>query len=226
MKKFLIFALCIAISASLSAQIKVLKPAGVFKIPNISKAEYLKAADSPNPPRTIELNPIFSVFYSNSCSWYCGGQVGRITASSSLQSQGKYSYGAENLHDFDHETAWVEGKEGYGIGEYITYEFPYRSPRVTTINIHNGYVKSDQAWLANSRVKKLKVYYNDVPYAILLLENSRSLQWFDVGVLGNHPSPKNAKVWTLKFEILEVWPGTKYKDTAISDIYFDGIDVH
>ena len=30
----------------------------------------------------------------------------------------------------------------------------------------------------------------------------------------------------LKFEIMDVYPGDKYKDTVISDIYFDGIDVH
>jgi len=30
----------------------------------------------------------------------------------------------------------------------------------------------------------------------------------------------------LKFEILEVYKGSKYNDTAITEIYFDGIDVH
>jgi len=30
----------------------------------------------------------------------------------------------------------------------------------------------------------------------------------------------------IKFEILEVYEGDKYKDTAITEIYFDGIDVH
>ena len=32
--------------------------------------------------------------------------------------------------------------------------------------------------------------------------------------------------WALKFEILEVYPGNVYDDTALSQIYFDGIDVH
>jgi len=32
--------------------------------------------------------------------------------------------------------------------------------------------------------------------------------------------------WTMKFEIIEVYKGTKYDDTAITEIYFDGIDVH
>lgn len=32
--------------------------------------------------------------------------------------------------------------------------------------------------------------------------------------------------WTLKFEIAEVYKGTKYDDVVITEIYFDGIDVH
>lgn len=30
----------------------------------------------------------------------------------------------------------------------------------------------------------------------------------------------------IRFKICDVYPGTKYKDTAITEIYFDGIDVH
>ena len=60
--------------------------------------------------------------------------------------------------------------------------------------------------------------------AILELEDSRTLQCFDVGLLGYND--KNAANWTLKFEILDVYPGEKYEDTAISELYFDGVDVH
>jgi hypothetical protein len=92
--------------------------------------------------------------------------------------------------------------------------------------ILNGYVRNEKLWRENSRVRKLKLYYNDTPIGILELEDSRTLQWFDVGILGNGPSAKETAVWTLKFEILEVYPGTRHKDTVISEIYFDGIDVH
>ena len=30
----------------------------------------------------------------------------------------------------------------------------------------------------------------------------------------------------MKFEIVDVFKGDKYDDTAVTDIYFDGIDVH
>ena len=69
------------------------------------------------------------------------------------------------------------------------------------------------------------MYYNDEPYAILNLKDTRDCQIFDVGTLG-YEDKSNAPAWTIKFEIMEVYPGDKYQDTAITEIYFDGIDVH
>ena len=69
------------------------------------------------------------------------------------------------------------------------------------------------------------MYYNDEPYAILNLQDTMGLQSFDVGVLG-YEDKDSAPAWSIKFEILEVYPGEKYEDTVITEIYFDGIDVH
>ena len=73
-------------------------------------------------------------------------------------------------------------------------------------------------------MKKLRLWYNNKPYAILALEDSRTIQCFDVGILGYNDGAKSGR--TLKFEILEVYPGSKYGDTVIAELYFDGIDVH
>lgn len=86
--------------------------------------------------------------------------------------------------------------------------------------------KSDSAWRANNRVKRLKVYYNDREQTILELEDTRCIQYFDIGTVGYSPYAIDRYPWTLKFEILEVYPGEKYNDTVISELYFDGIDVH
>ena len=82
-------------------------------------------------------------------------------------------------------------------------------------------MKSQTAWQNNSRVKKLKVYVNNKPYAFLNLEDSRSEQTFNIA-----PLTDKKKQWTMKFEIVEVYKGEKYDDTALSEIYFDGMDVH
>jgi hypothetical protein len=163
-------------------------------------------------------------------SWSMVAKLKKITASSSLISKGNYSYGPENAYDNNYKTAWVEGAADYGIGEYLEFSFPSETPRITKIIVVNGYVKSKAAWEANSRVKKLKLYINNEPYAILNLKDERAEQSFNVAPLGNSNRDNSKKLrsgpaWTLKFEILEVYKGTKYGDTAISEIYFDGIDV-
>jgi hypothetical protein len=162
------------------------------------------------------------------CSWYCGGGLDSTYASSELVG-GKYT--ANNIHDLNYKTAWVEGVTGQGIGEKITYDFPPENPRITKIIIVNGYVKSPKAWTENSRVKKLKMYVDGKPFALLELADSKQEQSFSFEPLGLSDREDYDKLltlprWTITFEIMEVYPGSKYEDTAITEIYFDGIDVH
>ena len=168
------------------------------------------------------------------CSWYCGGGPDSISASSYLKSNSEaINYLPENIHDFSFKTAWVAGIKG-GIGEYIAYHFAPTAPRITKVIIANGYVKSEKAYRENSRVKKLKMYIDDKPFAILNLEDSRREQFFEFDPIGNGNRTtvkeleklRELPKWTMKFEILEVYKGDKYDDVAISEIYFDGIDVH
>ena len=193
-------------------QFRIIRPSNIFMVPNISSATYEKY--------TVEdddgSNPLFTDLYSGAPTWYVGGLVRNIVASSALKSQGSANYKAANIHDFNHETAWVEGVKDYGVGEWIEYQ-GVSGNEIYGIKILNGYVKSDKAWSENARVKRLKVYCDGTPVCILELENSRSLQSFNVKNLFDEQGVK-----TFKFEILEVYPGTKYKDTVISEIYFDG----
>lgn len=187
-----------------------------------------------NYPKS-EVLPGYYDAIGGGCSWYCGGGPDSISASSYLKSKNPaINYLPKNAHDLSFKTAWVEGVEGYGTGEYIVYHFKQTAPRITKIIIANGYVKSSKAWLENSRVKKLKMYIDYKPVAILNLEDCRREQIFEFEPIGRQRPIENTKrkeldkmpKWTLKFEILEVYPGDKYDDTAISEIYFDGIDVH
>lgn len=160
---------------------------------------------------------------SSECSWYCGGGNYDVKASSVLPGSKAASYAALSANDLSYQTAWVEGKEGEGIGEHLEYFFKNDAPRITSIIISNGYVKTETAWKNNNRVKKLKLYVNGKPYRILNLEDTRDDQVFEIGTLGRN---KNGKDLVLRFEIMEVYKGDKYNDTAITEIYFDGIDVH
>ena len=217
------------------AQEKVLKPTKLTPIPEVDliKCEQLSdqanedyskyEAMSPEEKALVEFGEEDSVlghFYSAACSWYCGGEISKVSSSSALSAK----YDGENAHDFSLLNVWAEGVPGNGEGEYLIYTFPGRCPRITTIEILNGYTKTEKAWLDNGRVKRLRMYYNGEPYAILELEDTRRLQSFDVGILGYHDA--SSPDWTLKFEIIDVYPGDKYADTVITELFFDGIDVH
>ena len=135
--------------------------------------------------------------------------------------QGNNKYDAKNLYDLNPLSAWVEGVKGQGIGEYVVYTLDQVNVPISSINIKNGYVKNETAWKNNSRVKKLKVYYNNKPVAILNLQDSRTEQVFDVKALKlNLLGKEIQQSFSIKFEILDVYPGAKYEDTAISEISF------
>ncbi len=155
------------------------------------------------------------------CSWYCGGGPDSIIASSELKPNGKLDYKPDNCHDFSLRTAWVEGASGNGIGQSLTYRFQKLSPPVTEVLIYNGYMKSKQTWKDNARVKQLKLYINNKPYALFNLKDTTALQTFSIGT---HQGKKDDLY--LKFEIVDVYKGDKYEDVAISEIEFDGTGVH
>ena len=148
-----------------------------------------------------------------------------VISSSDFKEKG-IVFKAQNIHDFNLKTPWIEGKKGYGIGEYIEFTFDL-SPiqkkvenafSINSFFIINGYRKSLKLWQQNSRVKKLKMYIDNVPFAFVLLKDTYKFQsvhfkdfWIKYG------SKKN-----IKFEIVEIFPGQKYMETAISEIEFSG----
>jgi hypothetical protein len=75
------------------------------------------------------------------------------------------------------------------------------------------------------------VYLDDKPLFILHLQDQRATQTFNIDPIGfsdreNDAARKQLAPWKLKFEILDVYKGLKYDDVAISEIFFDGLDVH
>lgn len=157
------------------------------------------------------------------CSWYCGGQLYKITADESLKDQGNISYKTDNIHDFDLFTAWVPDTTNGVIGKKVNFHFKPLSPRVNKINIYNGYIKNYDLFKANARVKTFMLYINNVPYAILQLSDTTACQSFKIEPVRSNVKNKDL---ILTFEIREIYAGDKYTEVAVSEINFDGLDVH
>lgn len=157
------------------------------------------------------------------CSWYCAGGPYKTTCSSHLKEKGNIDYLPENIHDFDLFTAWIPDINDGPIGQKINFYFEPFAPRINEIIIWNGYIKNVDLWYANSRVAKLKLSVNGVPVAILELKDVNNTQSFKIDPVQSRDSSKDL---ILTLEILEVYKGTKYNDVVISEINFDGLDVH
>lgn len=147
-----------------------------------------------------------------------------LSASSELEDKnGRYS--VKNIIDERPETAWVEGKEDYGKNEFITINMsPYMeigeddylkgSYKIKKIGIINGYAKDYITFKENNRVKKLLLKcdneFNETHYQLYTLKDTIDMQYieFDKPIFMNK----------IKFTIRDVYKGSKWDDTCISEI--------
>ncbi|MBP5176923.1 MAG: hypothetical protein ILP07_13590 [Treponema sp.] len=145
--------------------------------------------------------------------------VKSVTASSTLEEK----YSASNLIDGTYKS-WVEGEEGSGIGCKIEIEFerPYYFEEYTNyacIDIVNGF--GDVKYFnQNNRVKDMNLWIDDdpTPVKITLYDRHRA----QTVVLSKYIGKRFVKKFT--FEILSVYPGTKYDDTCIAEIHIGPFD--
>ena len=123
---------CICISSiAVNAQVPHIKPSRILDAPLMSYAEYENLYEDIDSGKytneeiaKFEMASVYKDLYSPACSWYCGGVIDAVSASSILAPTNVFTYNAENAHDFNHESVWAEGVDGNGIGEYIIYQFP------------------------------------------------------------------------------------------------------
>lgn len=153
------------------------------------------------------------------CSWYCGGGPDSVWASSTRDT----THSASNAHDLSYCTAWCQGVKGADIGERLVYRFAPDSPRLHTIIVVNGSVKDREVWEACNRVHELLLLENGKAFATLALEDTPDPQFFAIGLLGRRADGAPLE---LIFEVRSVYQGSQHDDTMITEIYFDGTDVH
>lgn len=161
--------------------------------------------------------------FMGGCSWYCGINVPTVSASSTLSSPNN-SYDPIRAYDFNPLTAWSEGVDGYGVGETYTMRFNDKEADVTMTHlvIINGYIKSKETWEENGRVKKIGIYVDGAFIREAELEDVMMVQRVPIGEIPiNSGFSKEVTI-----EILDVYPGSEYEDTCISEMFIDGTGVH
>ena len=136
----------------------------------------------------------------------------KISASSRLANQGRFTYGPGNVFLTGAGSAWVEGVAGDGIGQWLHFDLDY--PQLfSKVIIRNGYQRTDKAFRENGRVKELRLTWPAGQKTVLLrdMKGSQSILLKKGGLRAP---------W-VRLEIVSVYRGSKYRDTAISSVRFN-----
>jgi hypothetical protein len=120
------------------------------------------------------------------------------------------TYYPANAIDGKRSTAWIEGVDGPGLGEWIRFDFD-REINLHRILIQPGYFKSPAIWAQNNRLATITAQFSDGTFRDLNFDNRMDSQKVDVGSIRTK--------W-VKFVIKSVYYGTD-PDTAISEVAFE-----
>lgn len=131
-----------------------------------------------------------------------------VSASSYL-SEKNIKHVPDLIMDGDTTTAWVEGVDGNGEGESITFTFGDLYA-VSDIKIWNGYQKSEDLYYKNARPAELELEFSDGSTEQISLQDTSS--GFQEFALERHVTSY------VKVKIISTYEGSKYEDTVISEI--------
>ncbi|GAB4459343.1 MAG: hypothetical protein OHK0029_21820 [Armatimonadaceae bacterium] len=156
--------------------------------------------------------------------------VPAVRASSTLKPGRTGRYEVKHLQDRDLATAWVEGAKGNGTGEWLEFTFDRTKKdsdsgrtdvAVDGLLLFNGYRKSPTLWRENGRVRRMRLSVNGTSYGVLELKDTRTWQRVRFPKV---PLPPNQKT-VFRLTIDAVYPGSKYPDTALTEVEWEGVGV-
>ena len=120
------------------------------------------------------------------------------------------TYHNYHICDDDSSTAWVEGVDGDGLGEWIAL-IKHDSVTLNKIEIHNGYKKSDKTYFRNNRLKTALIEFSDGSSFNYNFEDEYSK--VDIIEL-----PNPVSTYYIKLTIVDVYKGDAFQDTCITEI--------
>ena len=133
-----------------------------------------------------------------------------VDASSVLASQGSNYYYPSMATDKKFNTAWQEGADGFGYGEYLKFT-ANTDQKVSGIKILNGYCKSKDLYYKNNRIRKVKIFFSDGTVITKIL-NDNFLEYNDIRL------DEPVICTSFRIQIVDVYQGTKYDDTGITEV--------
>jgi hypothetical protein len=134
---------------------------------------------------------------------------GTVCTTSVLPKWRTVTYGPANMFDGRLDTAWVEGVDGVGAGERITFIFDDER-LVSGISFLNGYHKSNDLFQKNGRITAINVDTSSGEQLTTQVADDPGEQ------VRTFEQPVRLKWITIR--IASAVAGSKYTDTAISEM--------
>ena len=143
-----------------------------------------------------------------------------VTASSMLSEPDEPTdkFGPEKLVDGTRSTAWAEGVDGLGVGEWVELS------AIVPISIHNirvwgGFAESPATMTGNAHPAKMSVVLNgDNEAGYVKFSPPPEHSGYSGGWHNDPEGETTARAETIRLTIKEVKPGTEWKDCCISEI--------
>lgn len=120
------------------------------------------------------------------------------------------TYVPANAVDNNKKTAWIEGVDGPGVGEWLRFDFG-REINLHRIVILPGYFKSQQTWAQENRLAAATLQFSDGSSQRITFPDRMERQVIDVGAI---------KTRWVRLVIDGVYAGTD-PDTAVSEVTFE-----
>lgn len=134
-------------------------------------------------------------------------KIAAVTAKSSYNANG-VSYPADAVKDGKAMTPWFEGDPGSGVGSWIEVDLG-GAHNVTKIAVLPG-DWSGAGWSKANRPKELTIVWSDESTAAWTLTDSYQMQVFT--------PPKAVSTSKIRLKVAQIYNGSAFPDTAISEI--------
>lgn len=179
----------------------------VTEVKKETKVEMVKIPIQPSPTLVPEKVKASLINTAPDISGYVRIPVIAANATSTIEQKGK-SNDPMLLFDGKDDTNWQEGVPGYGIHESVSFSFD-QIYEVKYMAFKLGNWKTDRYYTGNGKPKTMTLIFGDYAGQVTFT-GKHDVEWVEVN------KPVNAD--SMKLIIDDVYPGTNWEDTAITEI--------
>jgi hypothetical protein len=148
--------------------------------------------------------------------------VPEISATIKAEPAGADNFEPKNLLDGNMKTCWMSSNDGKNEKVEIIIDLEevenVKTASINAIYFFSGWRKDFKTWKEYSRIKKLNMMVNDMPYAEILFEDTYKQQSIDLEKF----KIDRTRRCRIRFQVVDTYPGTKENKVAISDIQLLG----